>query len=54
VGYKTTQANNAQLIALLDAVVGLLDAGGNAGGLGADLAGDYAQVWRELIEALEK
>ncbi len=51
---QATQADDAQLIALLDAVVGLLDAGGNPAGLGADLAGDYAQVWQALIEALGK
>jgi hypothetical protein len=51
---QATQPDNAQLIALLDAVVGLLDAGGNAGGLGADLTGDYAQVWQGLIDSLDK
>lgn len=51
---QATQANDAQLIALLDAVIGLLDAGGNPVGLGADLAGDYAQVWQALVEALGK
>jgi hypothetical protein len=51
---QATQANDVQLIALLDAVVGLLDAGGNASGLGADLTGYYAQVWQGLVEALGK
>jgi len=49
---QAIQAKNEQLVALLEAVVGLLDAGGNPGGLGADLAGYYAQVWQALIESL--
>ncbi len=51
---QATQANDRQLVALLDAMVGLLDAGGNPAGLGADLAGDYAQVWQALIGSLGK
>jgi len=51
---QAAQANDRQLVALLDAIVGLLDAGGNPAGLGADLAGEYAQVWQALIEALGK
>ena len=34
---QALQAKNEQLVALLEAVVGLLNAGGNPGGLGADL-----------------
>jgi hypothetical protein len=51
---QAIQANNEQLVALLEAVVGLLDAGGNPGGLGAGLAGYYAQVWQALLGSLDK
>ncbi len=51
---QAIQAKNEQLVALLEAVVGLLDAGGNPGGLGADLAGYYTQVWQALIGSLGK
>jgi hypothetical protein len=51
---QAIQAKNEQLVALLEAVVGLLDAGGNPGGLGAGLAGYYAQVWQALIGSLGK
>ncbi len=51
---QIAQADEQQLVALLDAIVDLLDAGGNPAGLGADLAGDYAQVWQALVEALGK
>jgi len=51
---QATQANNQQLVALLDAVVALLDAKGNPGGLGADLTGYYARVWQALIGSLSK
>jgi tetratricopeptide (TPR) repeat protein len=51
---QAEQADERELVALLDAVVGLLDAGGNPAGLGADLTGNYAQVWQVLVEALGK
>jgi tetratricopeptide (TPR) repeat protein len=51
---QATQADERELVALLDAVIGLLDAGGNPAGLGADLAGDYAQVWQAIIDSLGK
>jgi hypothetical protein len=37
---------------LLEAIIGLLDAGGNPQGLGADLKGIYAQTWQETVEPL--
>ncbi len=45
-----TEKENAQLVALVDAVIGLLDAGGKPEALGASLTGIYAQVW-QAIEA---
>jgi len=40
------------LVALLDAVLGLLDADGNPAGLGVNLVGHYAETWRVIIEHL--
>jgi hypothetical protein len=39
------------MVSLLDAILGLLDTGGNPTGLGANLKGIYAQTWREIINA---
>jgi tetratricopeptide (TPR) repeat protein len=49
---QASQANERQMLTLLDAIIGLLDARGNPAGLGAGLVGDYAQVWQALVEAL--
>ena len=51
---QAAQADAHELAALLDAVMGLLDAGGNPAGLGTGLTGEYAQVWQALVEALGK
>jgi hypothetical protein len=40
------------LVALLDAIIGLLDAGGNPDGLGTNLEGIYAQTWQAIVEQL--
>lgn len=40
------------LVALLDAVIGLLDAGGNPAGLGTNLKGVYARTWQKIVEHL--
>ncbi len=37
---------------LLDAVIGLLDAGGNSAGLGEGLTGIYARIWQNIVEQL--
>lgn len=51
---QATQAGERELVALLEAIAGLLDAGGNPAELGADLDGEYAQVWQALLEAVGK
>ncbi len=40
------------MTALLDAVIGLLDAGGNPAGLGQGLKGVYARTWQAVVEHL--
>lgn len=40
------------LVTLLDAVIGLLDAGGNPAGLGEGLTGLYAQTWQNIVGQL--
>jgi Tfp pilus assembly protein PilF len=39
-------------VMLLDAVIGLLDAGGNLAGLGEGLTGVYAKTWQKIVERL--
>jgi tetratricopeptide (TPR) repeat protein len=41
-----------QLVALVDAVIGLLDAGGNPTGLGTGLTGIYAKTWQKIVQGL--
>ena len=41
---QAVEGDDQDLIALLDAVIGLLDAGGNPAELGTNLAGIYAQT----------
>jgi hypothetical protein len=43
---------NRNMVALLDAVIALLDAGGNPTDLGAGLKGIYAQTWQAIVENL--
>jgi len=40
------------MVALLDAAIGLLDAGSNHTGLGVDLKGIYAKTWQEIVGKL--
>jgi tetratricopeptide (TPR) repeat protein len=49
---KSAKGDAQELVALLDAVVGLLDAEGNPSGLGTNLKGVYARTWRTIIEKL--
>ena len=39
---------------LLDAVIGLLDAGGDSAGLGEDLKGIDAKAWQAIVERLSR
>ena len=47
---QSTTMGDRHMAALLDAVIGLLDAGGNPKGLGDDLKGIYAQTWQEIVK----
>jgi tetratricopeptide (TPR) repeat protein len=46
---EAVEENAQELVALLDAVIGLLDAGGNPAGLGTNLIGMYALVWQTIV-----
>src|SRR5205814_1609149 len=49
---QATASGNPNMISLLDAVIGLLDAGGNPAGLGEGLKGIYAKTWQAILEKL--
>jgi tetratricopeptide (TPR) repeat protein len=49
---QSTAMGDRNMAALLDAVIGLLDAGGNPGGLGVGLKGIYARTWQEVVGKL--
>jgi tetratricopeptide (TPR) repeat protein len=49
---QAVEGDAQELVELLDAVIGLLDAGGNPAGLGTNLEGIYAQTWQEIVENL--
>jgi len=49
---QATVQGNRNLVGLLDAVIGLLDAGGNPTGLGESLSGVYARMWQEIVRKL--
>ncbi|MFL5658568.1 MAG: tetratricopeptide repeat protein [Ktedonobacteraceae bacterium] len=49
---SATAGGNRNMVALLDAVIALLDAGGNAADLGAGLKDIYAQTWQAIVENL--
>jgi hypothetical protein len=49
---QATVRGERNMLALLDDVIGLLDAGGNPAGLGQDLQGIYAQTWQVLVRQL--
>jgi tetratricopeptide (TPR) repeat protein len=47
---QAVEEDERDLVALLDAFIGLLDAKGNPDGLGANLTGFYARTWQTLVE----
>jgi len=49
---QATAQGDRNLSALLDAVIGLLDANGNPAGLGTSLQGVYARTWLSIVERL--
>jgi len=49
---QATEGNAQGLIALIDAVIGLLDAGGDPAGLGEGLRGVYARAWQAIVEGV--
>jgi tetratricopeptide (TPR) repeat protein len=49
---QATKGDAQELVALLDAVFGLLDAGGNPDGLGSHLTGVYERTWLTIVEQL--
>jgi hypothetical protein len=49
---QATVRGERNMLALLDDVIGLLDAGGNPAGLGQDLQGIYAQTWQAIVRQL--
>jgi len=49
---QATAGGNRNMVALLEAVIGLLDAGGNRAGLGVGLAGVYANTWQAIMGQL--
>ena len=48
----TTMKGERNMGALLDNIIGLLDAEGNPAGLGQNLQGIYAQTWHALVQQL--
>ncbi len=46
---QSTAMGDRNMVTLLDAVIGLLDAGGNPTGLGVDLKGIYANTWQKIV-----
>jgi hypothetical protein len=49
---QATATGDRPLAAFVDAVLALLDAGGDATGLGQGLAGIYGVVWQAIVEGL--
>ena len=49
---QATKGDRPDFVALLDAILGLLDARGNPAGLGTNLKGVYAQTWQTIVENL--
>jgi tetratricopeptide (TPR) repeat protein len=49
---QATVRGNRNLVGLLDAVIGLVDAGGIPTGLGEGLSGVYARTWQEIVRRL--
>lgn len=51
---QSTTRGERNMVAMLNAVIGLLDAGGNPIGLGKDLRGVYAKTWQEIVLGLSE
>ena len=49
---QATARGDRNMAALLDAVIGLMDAGGDPAGLGEGLKGIYARTWQAIVEGL--
>lgn len=49
---QASEGGVRDLVALCDALIGLLDASGNPAGLGGSLIGEYARVWQEIVGRL--
>ena len=47
---EMSERGAGELVKLIDAVLALLDAGGKADGLGANLTGAYARAWDEIVK----
>jgi hypothetical protein len=51
---QATAKGDRNMLALLNAVIGLLDAGGDASGLGDGLTGVYEKAWQGILEKLQR
>jgi hypothetical protein len=51
---QSTAGGNRNMAALLEAVIGLLDAGGDPAGLGEGLAGVYARTWQAIVDGVQR
>ena len=51
---QATARGDRNMAALLDVVIGLLDAGGDSSGLGEGFKGIYARTWQTIVEGLPK
>ncbi len=49
---QATAQGDHNMVLLLDAVIGLLDAGGHSAELGEGLKGIYAKTWQAIVEKL--
>src|SRR5205085_12411757 len=49
---QATAGGDRNMVALLEAVIGLLDSGGNPAGFGEGLAGVYAKTWEAIVGQL--
>jgi hypothetical protein len=49
---QAVEGDAQELVELLDAIIGLLDTGGNPDGLGTNLKGIYARTWQAIVEQL--
>ena len=51
---KATLEEDYEFAALLDTIIGLLDAGGDVAGLGVRLVDPYKQIWQEMVACLSR